>query len=676
MAFTILTFANFLLAMSGTLLNWVVVKTVFQFGSLIGNSQGLLIAWGILRDIGNLLLLFGFIFMGLLTILDAQKYETRKAIPRLIMFAVLMNFSLFAAEAVIDVSNGLSSTLYAQANSDPCTGILGGDAGAQAGGQTQVDCAVNYGIAGHIMQSTGLSTMWKVNNDNGLAPETFALLGLALFATIGAVVMFAAAIMLIVRVVVLSFLMIAAPIGFAGMAIPQLEGYAKDWWSRLIHQSFFAPVLFLLIFISLKITDTFTAGTADRSLAGAVTQPGASVMGVIMVFAIVIGFLIASLIAARNVGAHGASFAVNAATRFVYGGVTRGTNFAIGGGASGLRYLQQTKYGQKIPGGKALNKRILTPLAGANLDMRRLPGIGGALGRAGAGDAAKPSEHATFADMKHQYQDFRDNKEGQKREKEYQDRVKAQQLESEAHDGTLSNESQQYLSQLSEKQLMELHGIKEGLGVLAQNLTPEQFDKLMNNKELDDGAKSKLRDGRYGKLQQIIDDAAANPGDAVKQAAARDAVKALTNKDLGHLGAAGAPKQNLIRNDLFTSMLSDDQYKEMRKNTNLTQPEQVEFEASRNRNNAPAKVASRLGTMTRENIGNLGGDVVSDPMVLNAMSAEQLAAINPDKLNPSQLAAVTNYIKLEMRNNTQKGDRFRALANGNPQINQRWAGRV
>ena len=61
--------AGFLLGLVGSLFNWIVVITVFQFGSYFGNSTGLLTAWGILRDMGNIMLLFGFILMGVMIIL-------------------------------------------------------------------------------------------------------------------------------------------------------------------------------------------------------------------------------------------------------------------------------------------------------------------------------------------------------------------------------------------------------------------------------------------------------------------------------------------------------------------------------------------------------------------------------------------------------------------------------
>ena len=58
---------------------------------------------------------------------------------------------------------------------------------------------------------------------------------------------FAAVFLFITRCVVLAFLMVTSPIGFAGMAIPPLHEMATKWWDQLLKQSFFAPIFILLI---------------------------------------------------------------------------------------------------------------------------------------------------------------------------------------------------------------------------------------------------------------------------------------------------------------------------------------------------------------------------------------------------------------------------------------------
>ncbi len=312
----ILTFSGWILGIAGVFFNWVVIKTVFQFGTFFGTSAGMLTAWGVIRDIANIGLLFGFIFMGVMLILNVDGgghghgggMSAKKAIPRLIIFAVLLNFSLFASQAVIDISNAFASSFTTLAGENCVEAVLNSE------------CA-NIGIAGRVMEMAGMGSIWQEGFLKGMGTDVVVLLGLSLFVIITAMVLIAAGIMLVARVVILSLLMVTSPIGFAGMVIPGLHGVAEKWWHMLISQSFFAPVMLLLIFVSLKLSETLNPN--GDPLAKAFTGEANSVAGdmqVIVVFAIVIGFMIASLVAASKMGAMGAKFATSSAASLTVGG--------------------------------------------------------------------------------------------------------------------------------------------------------------------------------------------------------------------------------------------------------------------------------------------------------------------------------------------------------------------
>lgn len=313
----ILTFSGWILGLAGVFFNWVIIKTVFQFGTYFGTSEGMLTAWGVLRDISNIGLLFGFIFMGVLLILNVDGgghghgggMSAKKAIPRLIIFAVLLNFSLFASQAVIDVSNAFSAQFATLAGAS-CDSI-----------ENSGECA-NVGISGQIMQMAGIGSIWSDGIMKGVGTDSIVLLGLSLFVIITAMVLIAAGIMLVIRVVILSLLMVTSPIGFAGMVIPGLQGIANRWWHMLISQSFFAPVMLLLIFISLKLAESLNPD--GDPIVKAFTGESSGVAGnmqVLVVFAVVIGFMIASLAAAAKMGALGASMATSRASALTLGSV-------------------------------------------------------------------------------------------------------------------------------------------------------------------------------------------------------------------------------------------------------------------------------------------------------------------------------------------------------------------
>jgi hypothetical protein len=613
LAYLLLVLSSLILWVAGTVFNWVVIRTVFQFATYFGTSEGMLVAWGVLRDIANIGLLFGFIFMGVATILNTpnmEGYSAKKALPRLIIFAVLLNFSLFATQGIIDVANGFAAVFNSYAGEQSCDSKT-----SDQGGQSSEACA-NIGISGKIIAASGITKLPTAGEAMGMLerPYTTAtmLIMLSLLVTITAVVLFAAAIMLVIRVVVLSLLMVTSPIGFAGMAIPALNGIAKDWWHQLLNQSFFAPLYLLMVFISLKLVDGLQTGGASVSdaITGNVAGGGTTAgnMQVLVVYAVVIGFMVASLMIAKKMGATGASFATNAASAVVYGSLARGMNFTAGGAARMARQrVQNSKLGDTAFG-RVLVNRGLRPLENTNLDMRRMAGVGAVLGAAGATTGVKPAEHATIGEMRHQAADIRSGKQGKELTKKYNQERAEKKLEDEAHADTptspatttMSKESVDLLNSMSIKEIAALHGIQDGVASMAAKLTPEKFDELMKS---DEGTLS---------------------------AAQKDTLRAGRKQYL--MSAKGAP--------VIAAM----------------KPE----------------VAAKLPpSLITSSVAGVGGSPATFP-VLAAMSARQLASINPDNLDPAGIKTISDYINAERVFGTVKGLEFTALMATNPAIKRKW----
>jgi len=641
-AFFVLGIASFLLGIIGSAFNWVVINTIFDFGAIFGTSESMIIAWGVLRDVGNIVLLFGFILMGVLTILNLHDYPVKKTIPGLIIFAVLLNFSLFASQVVIDVSNAFSSIFYEQASAEPCPA-----------GTAVKECVKNdnAGISGIIVERAGLTSAYGISDAKAEAmnPATrgIVFLGLALFLTVAAIVLLAATIMLVIRAVMLSFLMVVSPIGFAGMAIPPLKGLAKKWWQQLLKQAFYAPVFLLLIFVSLKLTEGLSAGVTDpeHGLANALAGGSFGGMGIIVTFMVVIGFMIASLLAAKELGAMGASFASNAAGAMVLGGMARATNATIGGAAFGARLgLQRVAPNSRVA--QVITNRALRPMERANMDPRRLPGAGALLGTMGIQAGAKPSEHTSFADMRHQYDDFKSGKKGRELQAQFESEVNNQRLEREAHNGSISPEMQQYLQTLSAKELESLHGIKEGIDTLAQHLSPEQFENLMKSDQLTGAEKGKLQSGRFKPLT-----------DAVKSGGnVKDLVGKMSKKDLERLPPA------LLNSQSVLDSLSEKQREDLSSSATRTADERSKIKGSSKYGKLNTAFGANANAAAVLALGGLDG--------LNAAEVSKLdtkVLLHPDisrQLTPAMLKKLADENKLTGAEMTTIGNNLRAPGGG------------
>ncbi len=348
--YIIFSFFNGLLSIIGWLFNFVIEKTVFEYGSYIGGSAGVIAGWGVLRDVANIGLIFGFIFLGLVTILDIHSYEVKKTLPRLIIFAILLNFSLLATQVVIDSANIFAVAVYGQTS------------GCSSSGADQSQCGANVGISGMLMGSSGLGSIFKNQGQQDTSPGFLFYMGATICIVIFAVVLLAGAIMLITRAVALTFLMVLAPLGFAGFAIPPFEKYAKIWWEKLLTQSFFAPLYLILIFIGLKVGSTLSN---SGSLANAFIQggPGSTsivnsngdAIGEIVLFTLIVGFMVAALFISKQMGAIGANMGINLATKTL-GNATAGAAGFVGrrtlGRASNWtsEKLNATKFGRSTIG--------------------------------------------------------------------------------------------------------------------------------------------------------------------------------------------------------------------------------------------------------------------------------------------------------------------------------------
>lgn len=655
-AYMILVLSSLILWAAGTVYNWVVIRTVFQFATYFGTSDGMLVAWGVMRDIANIGLLFGFIFMGVATILNTpnmEGYSAKRALPRLIIFAVLLNFSLFATQGIIDVANGFASVFSNFAGQEKCDARTSD----QGGGSSQ-DCA-NIGISGRIISAAGISELPTAGQAQGALdrPYTTAtmLIMLSILVTITAVVLLAAAIMLVIRVVVLSLLMVTSPIGFAGMAIPALNGIAKDWWHQLLNQSFFAPLYLLMVFISLKLLDGLNGEGSRASVTAAITgdiSSGGTTAGnmqVLVVYAVVIGFMVASLMIAKKMGAAGAGFATNAASAVVYGSLARATNFAAGGATKGALQLARKYGGQNTV--RAANVAH-SFVRGSNIDMRRMAGMGALLGVAGATTGAKPAEHATFAEMSHQAGDIRDGKMMDKLKRQADADERTYRLNQVHGDTPLKDEQKRDLALITEeKELAALHGIKSGVASLARALSPEQFKKLMEGKELGDGEKEKLRNARLGIIpdQMARIEKGKSPTATVDEKEdakkAKQELRSMSGYDLGQLGRS-SEHGDLLKDEKLAALISDDQAEGLQKNDNLTVTQKQSAKNARKARFNAANAKTTIDAMSREQINKLDQDTVADDNVLPHIKPDHLVAMMDDnRYDATQKAKIENELK-------------------------------
>jgi len=173
----------------------------------------------------------------------------------------------------------------------------------------------------------------EARNNNGVVLKgsnagLIGFMGVILF-IITAFVMFSLAFILIFRFVTLLFLIIVAPIGFAGLAIPKMSNLANKWWGQLFEQSMIAPVLLLLLYVALSVitSTSFLSGVGGKGADWTGFVDNANLPGfasLILSFLIAMGLLLGVVIAAKRMGAVGAGWAMKAGGALSFGAASFG----------------------------------------------------------------------------------------------------------------------------------------------------------------------------------------------------------------------------------------------------------------------------------------------------------------------------------------------------------------
>ena len=296
-----LTISSFFTWLGGLILETAINKLVYGMGTML-NSDGLGasidIMWKLIRDISNLAFIFGFIYIGIRTIIDPDNVSTKRFLAQIIIGALLINFSLFITKFVIDFSNFTATQIY--------TTMTGGS------GEISATFANQLGISGFYktLEPAALEEMTK---DGAISFYVMA----SIMLLIAGFVLAAGGILLIVRFVALIFIMIFSPLLFAATVFPQTAHYATDLWRKLISYSFFAPAYLLLLLITIKVIGGVgtSLGVGSTALSEALRKstPASSVdsFTVIINFVIIIMFLIMSLKIAQQMGVKGGDMAVS-----------------------------------------------------------------------------------------------------------------------------------------------------------------------------------------------------------------------------------------------------------------------------------------------------------------------------------------------------------------------------
>lgn len=337
---------------------------VAQYNDFLDNPV-VSLGWIAVRDFANLFFILILLLIAFSTILGSEKLHFKQHLTKLLLMAIVINFSKMITGLLIDASQIVMLTFLGPI-ADRGPGSLMNSLGLLA-----------IGKASRIAEAATTGKFEFVG-------QLVSLLTDVLFMAVGTVVMAVMLVMLVARVVMLWILIILSPLAYILSTFPQGEKYASQWWGELAKYLLNGPVLafFLWLALTVKTGDSlFGAEKAktlnqniqqaqqDNQQEGAGTPGGKSPADVnasapavglgklgepanVTRFIITIAFLLAGLKFASEIGGAGSGAATATLGKFQKWGADAG-KFVLRRAddyQAGLQKKFATKYGEKFGG--------------------------------------------------------------------------------------------------------------------------------------------------------------------------------------------------------------------------------------------------------------------------------------------------------------------------------------
>lgn len=263
----LLTFSISILIVIGAIFDQFLSALVVSFQDTliaINLLGGIQIAWQLFRDIANVAIIGVFVFVAIMTILGSTEYGTKRLVARVLIVAILINFSLLFTRIIVEGTNFVSAQF---ARSMPNNALTAGVA------QSFLQA---FGIDGTVSGTYELTRRVAEETDSGWAALVYGAVAGVVLLTIALVFLYGA-IIIGARALLLVFMMITAPIAFASFLIPQWSNQSfvgwNNWWANLLKAAMFGPILMVFLWIAMHIIARGSVANAGAALGKLASDP-------------------------------------------------------------------------------------------------------------------------------------------------------------------------------------------------------------------------------------------------------------------------------------------------------------------------------------------------------------------------------------------------------------------
>ncbi len=307
------------------------------------------LGWVMVRDVANMFFIVGLLVIAFATILGFESYEWKHGLVKIVLMAILINFSNLIAQLVIDVAHIFTITFLNAVS-------------ATAGGNLITLFQMDKILELAQNSPSELGATREVASLTLFAGAVLAFI----FALLAALTIGAYMVVMIFRIVVLWALIVLSPLAFMLYAIPKGEKYATEWWSEFSKHVIVAPIMVFFLWLAFatlgtgQIISEIQSGPNVIQLNSSGEKQSVTVLEIstwenFASFLLGIGFLWVGIKKTEETGATGAGL-VGGAIDFTKNVATIATGYAAGrwlvGGA-----VDKVKSDFPIIGGKSLARK-------------------------------------------------------------------------------------------------------------------------------------------------------------------------------------------------------------------------------------------------------------------------------------------------------------------------------
>jgi hypothetical protein len=222
-----------------------VAKTLFEglvikfaiVGTSYTNSPAVQIGWPIVRDLANMVIVLGFVVIGIATALRMKTYQANQLLAKLIIVALLVNFSKLICGVFVDATNILMDFFFKGVN--------------------------NW--SAFAPGATNAIAMVKSIESNNFAEFLPKVISMIAFNCMSALSYFLYALLFLLRIVAIWILVILSPLAFVCSVFPVTRGVWQMWLKNFTQWCFIVVPASLFYYIGFSMVNKSWANHTDIS---------------------------------------------------------------------------------------------------------------------------------------------------------------------------------------------------------------------------------------------------------------------------------------------------------------------------------------------------------------------------------------------------------------------------